>query len=46
MRVLTPRRFTEGVYDGSSLAGGIRVRAGAHVHEVGFDDVEAVWRLH
>ena len=46
MRVLTPGGFTQGVYDGSSLAGGIRVRAGANVHEVAFDDVEAVWRLH
>jgi hypothetical protein len=44
MRVLTPGGFTEGVYDGSGL-GGIRVRAGEHVHEVAFDDVEAVWRL-
>jgi hypothetical protein len=45
MRVLTPAGFSEGVYDGASL-GGIRVRAGARVHQVAFDDVEAVWRLH
>jgi hypothetical protein len=46
MRVLSPSGFTEGVYDGSSLTGGVRVRAGARVHEVAFDDIEAVWRLH
>ena len=45
MRVLTPAGFSEGVYDGAGL-GGIRVRAGARVHQVAFDDVEAVWRLH
>jgi hypothetical protein len=46
LRVLSPVGFTEGVYDGSSLTGGVRVRAGARVHEVAFDDIEAVWRLH
>lgn len=46
LRVLTRAGFTEGVYDGASVAAGIRVRAGSHVHEVAFDDVEAVWRLH
>lgn len=45
MRVLTSHGFTEGEYDGSSLAG-IRVRSGGRVHEVAVDDVEAVWRLH
>ena len=45
MRVLTPAGFSEGVYDGASVDG-IRVRAGARVHAVAFDDVEAVWRLH
>jgi len=45
VRVLTPAGFSEGVYDGASV-GGIRVRAGARVHQVAFDDVEAVWRLH
>jgi len=44
MRVLTPAGFSEGVYDGASV-GGIRVRAGARVHEIAFDHVEAVWRL-
>jgi hypothetical protein len=45
MRLLTPAGFTEGVYDGSTLSGGIRVRAAGHVHEVAPDDVEAIWRL-
>jgi hypothetical protein len=46
MRVLTPAGFTEGVYDGASVVGGLRLRSGARVHEVAFDEVEAVWRLH
>ncbi len=45
MRVLTREGFTDGVYDGASLVGGLRLRAGAHVHDVAVDDVEAVWRL-
>jgi hypothetical protein len=45
LRVLTPLGFTEGVLDGVSLTGAIRVRGGAGMHEVAFDDVEAVWRL-
>ena len=45
MRVLTGAGFTEGVYDGTSLTGGVRVAAGARVHQVAVDDIEAVWRL-
>jgi hypothetical protein len=32
---------TEGIYDGSRLADGIRVGAGERVHEPAVDDVEA-----
>jgi hypothetical protein len=45
LRVLTPLGFTEGILVGVSLAGAIRVRADTGMHEVEFDDVEAVWRL-
>ena len=45
LRLLTPNGFTDGVLDGMTLAGSVRVRTGANVHEVPFDDVEAVWRL-
>ena len=44
LRVLTPGGITEGVLDAVTL-GAIRVRAGTHLHEVAFDDVEAVWRI-
>jgi hypothetical protein len=45
LRVLTPGGFTEGVLDAVTLGGAIRVRAGTQLHEVAFDDVEAVWRI-
>jgi hypothetical protein len=45
LRVLTPGGFTEGVYDAVTLRGAIRVRAGARVHEVAIEQVQAVWRL-
>ena len=45
LRVLTPGGFTEGVLDTVTVAGAIRVRSLAEVHEIAFDDVEAIWRL-
>jgi hypothetical protein len=45
VRLLTPHGFTEGVLDTLTLTGAIRVRAGARVHDVPVDDLEAVWRL-
>jgi hypothetical protein len=45
LRVLTPGGFTQGVLDTVTVAGAIRVQAGAGVHEVPVDEVEAVWRL-
>jgi hypothetical protein len=43
LRVLTPLGFTEAVLDG--LTGAVRVRGGDGIHEVAFDDIEAVRRL-
>ena len=45
LRLLTPNGFTEGVLDTITLAGRIRVRGAADVHEIAFEDVEAVWRI-
>jgi hypothetical protein len=45
LRVLTPGGFTEGVLDTVTLDGRIRVESAEHVHEVPFEDVEAVRRL-
>ena len=44
MRVLTGAGFPEGVYDGTSLTGGVRVAAGARVHQVAVEPAETPTR--
>ncbi len=45
LRALTRSGFTEGVLETVTIRGNVRVRCGGDVHEVAFDDVEAVWPL-
>jgi hypothetical protein len=45
LRTLTPDGFTEGVLEGVTLTGRLRVRTGSDIHEVPVDDVEALWPL-
>ena len=45
MRVLTSSGFTEGVLDGVTVAGDIRMRSAEAMNAVALNDVEAVWRL-